>query len=127
MWPASMTSERPLRSSSSLPSMPVLMTPISALTMKMPPNVVTQHREQEPERPCVAAHGARVERAQERVPDGGLEIPARAAFAPREVQEPHHDRDREDDQRRHGEQPDDERDRPAPEEIVERVAHALTE
>ena len=39
VWPASMTRERPLRSSSSFPSMPLLMTPIRALMTKMPPKV----------------------------------------------------------------------------------------
>ena len=36
VWSFSSTRERPLRSSSSLPSMPALSTPISAETMKMP-------------------------------------------------------------------------------------------
>ena len=39
VWSLSTTCERPLRSSSSLPSMPLVSTPISVLTTKMPPRV----------------------------------------------------------------------------------------
>jgi hypothetical protein len=40
VWPVSITIDRPLRSSSRRASSPVVSTPMSALTMKMPPNVI---------------------------------------------------------------------------------------
>lgn len=39
VWPCSTTRDRPLRSSAILPSSPVVITPISELTMKIPPTV----------------------------------------------------------------------------------------
>ena len=40
VWPVSTTCERPRRRSLSRPSRPLASTPISALTMKMPPRVM---------------------------------------------------------------------------------------
>ena len=48
VWSFSSTIERPRRSSDSLESMPLAMTPIRALTMKSPPTVSSEQREQEP-------------------------------------------------------------------------------
>jgi hypothetical protein len=48
VWSLSTTNDRPLRNSSSLPSMPLLMTPIRALTMKMPPRVTPSMAKRNP-------------------------------------------------------------------------------
>ncbi len=73
VWSFSSTSERPLRSSSSLPSMPEDRTPISVATTKMPPSVTASITTAEA--PAgIGAHGAGVERAHQRFPHGLAEI-----------------------------------------------------
>ena len=79
VWPDSITRERPLRSSSSLPWMPVLMMPIRALMTKMPPSVTASIADEEPERALVAAHRPRVQGPQQAVPEQVLIlVPAHA-------------------------------------------------
>ena len=63
VWSFSSTSERPLRSSSSLPSSPVESTPISAETMKMPPSVtasITARKPQPVSPPIVPESSVRI-------------------------------------------------------------------
>ena len=67
VWSCSSTSERPLRSSSSLPSRPVLSTPISAETTKMPANVtssITSRKPQPASPPIVPESRVRISDAQ---------------------------------------------------------------
>ena len=118
--PDSTTRERPLRSSASLPSSPVLMMPISALMMKMPNEGDGQHPEQEPERPGVAAHRARVERPHQAVPQQVGDRRLRLRVEDR-------DDDRDEDHADGGdeEQAQDQGDRPAGHEVVEDVADPL--
>ena len=51
VWPSSMTRERPLRSSSRRPSIPVEMMPMRIATMKMPPIVISSIASRKPGRP----------------------------------------------------------------------------
>ena len=91
VWPCSSTSERPLRRSSILPSMPDVSTPISVLTMKMPPRV-TPSMVRRKGGGRVAAHGAGVERAEEATPEIADEISGRyvdAVIATQERPEEH--------------------------------------
>ena len=63
VWSDSITRERPLRSSSSLSSMPLFSTPMSVLTMKMPPSVTTSIATRKPtpaSPPMVPASSVRI-------------------------------------------------------------------
>ena len=51
VWPRSTTFERPLRSASIWASMPVVSTPMSALTTKMPPIVTASMAKRKPHEP----------------------------------------------------------------------------
>lgn len=70
MWFVSTTRERPLRSSLSLPSRPVLITPMSALMTKIPPNVTASIPRRNPAEPVsppiVPASRVRMRLAQSR-------------------------------------------------------------
>jgi hypothetical protein len=80
-----------------------------------------QHPDEEAERAGVAAHRARIERAHEAVPEQVGQPRVRAG----EAEDPDHERDGDDAERRHDEQPGDERDRPSGHEVVEGVAKSF--
>ena len=91
VWSFSSTSERPLRSSSSLPSRPVESTPISAETMKMPPSVtasMTTRKPQPASPPMVPLSRVRIRlshmaspKLSESPPSGAMRNSARIAEA----------------------------------------------
>ena len=91
------------------------------LMTKMPPRVMTSIESRNATAAAVAAHRARVERAQQAEPEQRAEVEVRLALVPGDE---HDECDGHDEHDRDHEQPDDEGDRPPAHELVEAIAQA---
>ena len=120
VWSASSTCERPLRSSSSLPSMPEERMPIRVETTKMPASVTTSMTMRKPQPaspPMVPASSVRISDCPHR-----LEEPQPFAAFRRDAGDRQHEGGDGDQRHRDHGQPADQRDRPGGHGLVELVA-----
>src|ERR671914_121363 len=125
--PFSTTKERPLRSSSSLLSMPVKITPIRVLKTRMPPRGDREHGEQKRPAPLVPAHAARVDGTHQAEPQGLQEAESASTGLGRDAGCVDDQGTREDQRRKQDEKPADQGNGAPGDRVVESVAQPVGE